>query len=588
MQRSASLFIARAACVGWATSVLFSGCVEPAEAVDDDEATGVGGTGDDDGLTSPGPDMSDVLFDPDRVLDVRIEMAEADWTLLRNQTRSIWDILGGDCLAEPFESPFTYMPADVWIDDELVEHVGVRKKGFLGSLSTVKPSLKVKFHEYEPGQQFLGVRRMTFNNAQQDPSYLNQCLGYALFDDAGIPAPRCNFAHLTVNDEELGLYVHVEAVKQDFLTRHFDDDTGPLYEGTLSDFRLGWTGTFDPKVNESLADHAIIDALTDALEQPDDELLDALSPVLDVDEFLTFWAMEVLVGHWDGYAGNTNNFYVYDDPGTGHARFMPWGIDALFRAQEEGELPESVYAAGRLTRRLYRLPQTRARYVARMHELLDGVWHEDALLAEIERMDAVIDPFAGDFLQDLAVAEIEAFVQARRSVLVDELGDQGPSWNEPEREPMCFGTIGSLDVAFATTFGTLADENWFETGTAEVSVQMASELFEPDLSGAAAGWNPEAVEDGPRVQVVTVSLLDDGDVLVVVVELDPNLVAPGMSIVNDWVHSFALVVRIDSETEAQELLGYLGEGTIELDDAGTDDGDVVVGRIEGELIDVPW
>ena len=52
-----------------------------------------------------GPDLTDELFDPERLLEVEIELAEADWAELRGQTRSILDVLGGgDCLAQPFES----------------------------------------------------------------------------------------------------------------------------------------------------------------------------------------------------------------------------------------------------------------------------------------------------------------------------------------------------------------------------------------------------------------------------------------------------------------------------------------------------
>lgn len=37
-------------------------------------------------------------------------------------------------------------------------------------------------------------------------------------------------------------------------------------------------------------------------------------------------AAEVLVAHWDGYAGNLNNTYLYADPSDGRFRFVPWGV----------------------------------------------------------------------------------------------------------------------------------------------------------------------------------------------------------------------------------------------------------------------
>src|SRR5688572_23132180 len=81
----------------------------------------------------PGPPPTDLeqsaaLFAPDRVLDIDIELAPADWDALRTQTRSILDILGSSCLSPP-ESPFTYFNGTVTIDGERFDHVGVRKKG---------------------------------------------------------------------------------------------------------------------------------------------------------------------------------------------------------------------------------------------------------------------------------------------------------------------------------------------------------------------------------------------------------------------------------------------------------------------------
>ena len=194
---------------------------------------------------------ADWLFEPDRLLAVEIEITESNWDQLRLQTRNILEILGPECGTAPSSSPFTYVEATVTIDGQTTAQVGVRKKGFLGSLDTEKPSLKIKFNEFVEGQLFSGTKRLTLNNGKQDPSLLNQCLGYKIFNDAGIGAPRCNFATVSVNGRDLGVYVNVESVKKPFLARHFDDNDGNLYEGTLSDFRTGWTSTFERKTNKS-------------------------------------------------------------------------------------------------------------------------------------------------------------------------------------------------------------------------------------------------------------------------------------------------------------------------------------------------
>ena len=75
------------------------------------------------------------------------------------------------------------------VDGRLLPNVAVRKKGFFGSLSETRPSLKVKFDEYVGGQQLNSLDRLTLNNNLQDPSELKQCLTYFLMRKAGVPAP---------------------------------------------------------------------------------------------------------------------------------------------------------------------------------------------------------------------------------------------------------------------------------------------------------------------------------------------------------------------------------------------------------------
>src|SRR5687768_10913246 len=243
--------------MGWSRSLLGLWMVA-AVACGDDGAEGPDGGGPDAGV-----DLSEPLFDPDHVVEVEIEVAPADWDELRFQTRSVPEIFGS-CLAEPFRDPFTYFPATVTVDGETLDQVGVSKKGFLGSLSTEKPSLKLKLDEYVDDQALFGMKRLTLNNSQQDPAFVRQCLTYQTFTAAGIPAPRCNFARVRVNGDDLGLYVHVEAVNKPFLRRHFADDEGNLYEGTLSDFRQGWTATFELKTNESANDRSDLEAVVAA------------------------------------------------------------------------------------------------------------------------------------------------------------------------------------------------------------------------------------------------------------------------------------------------------------------------------------
>ena len=219
-------------------------------------------------------DPGDAYFALDRVLDISIEIAPEDWDTLRHQTRTFEDLMaeiGKYQLSQPFADIYTWFSGTVDIDGEAYSNVGVRKKGFLGSQSDTKPSLKLRFDKYVDNQALGGViERMTLNNSIQDASMINTCLTYQIFAAAGLPSPRCSFATVTVNGKELGLYVHVEEIKAPMLARHFDSAEGNLYEGTVSDFTPEYRGTFEKKTNEEADDWSDVDAVLAALQDPSD------------------------------------------------------------------------------------------------------------------------------------------------------------------------------------------------------------------------------------------------------------------------------------------------------------------------------
>ncbi|MCB9674755.1 MAG: CotH kinase family protein [Alphaproteobacteria bacterium] len=515
----------------------------------------------------------DVAFDIDRILPVSVTMDEGDFASLRVEARDALETLGGDCLAAPFESPFQWYGANADIDGQVVEDIGIRKKGFLGSLSEERPSLKLKLDKYVEGQRLGDTERVTLNNGHQDPSRIRSCLGYAYFEAAGVPAPRCNLAHVEVNGEDLGVYAHVEDVKTRFLERAFGDASGHLYEGTLSDLREGWTATFAPKTDTTDPTGAPLQPLVAALARPDDELLAALEPVLDIDAFLRFWAAEAVIAHWDGYAGNTNNFYVYVDPSDGRVRFVPWGADQVFY-DLDGEPAPAVAVRGELARRLYGIPETRTAYAAELERQLDEAWDADSMLERIDALESLVAPH---LLEPLEAAEdmdaLREFVETREGALRTALSDGLPDLDDGPSEPLCLVPVGTLVWAFDTEFSAALD------------VPTLGGTFTAILDGTSWSNPPDALsvsgygEDGEAV--VTTIGWADGLVLQVAAGVDPDEWGPG-TLPLDLVGGFAFFVIADEATEETLFQGFVG-GQLSLIEAGLGEGDAVRGSVSGEL-----
>lgn len=537
--------------------------------VDDDGGVDGGG-----GLDA-GVDPSEALFPRDRVIEVQINLAAADWETLRAQEPGPPE---ATCAGPPGVDAYTYFPATVTIDGTTIANVGVRKKGNLGSLSTTRPGLKVKANAYVSGQRIAGLKQLTLNNNKQDETLISQCLGYGLFVRAGLPAPRCAFAHVTVNGVDLGVYTHVESIRDQFLTRHFGDDGGNLFESG-GDFVPGGTGGFQPKQDETMPDCSALDAVASALQAPPAELEARVGAVLDLDAYLRFWAMEVVTGHWDGYANNRNNYFVYQSPVTNKLSFIPWGADALFEARVRSTRPQSVYACGALAWKLYDTPSTRARYLAALRDVLDTVWDGEAIVAEIDRMQALLRPLAdpastGDYAALLD--GVRQDVRAREAVLRAELDAGDPVWPYAASES-CLVSVGTINASFATTWGTL---DTFNTGSGSMSGVVGGVDTTTTTVLAGAGLDAEG-----QAALQVLGRLPDGRYAVLFLGVtDPASFRPGSYPV-DLRNVFAFMTFYDPATDTASGGGLVLPGTLTLNQAATTASAPVSGSFTGTVVE---
>ena len=138
----------------------------------------------------------DELFPADRMLDVQITVAEKDWNKIRHQSRNFVSALHESRKIKPIDGPYEYVNADMTINGVKFEKVGLRKKGFIDSQSTSRPSLKIKLNHIDKGQVIGGLTKLTMNNNKQDSSIVSQYMGYAVFAQTGSPAPRLSLIHI--------------------------------------------------------------------------------------------------------------------------------------------------------------------------------------------------------------------------------------------------------------------------------------------------------------------------------------------------------------------------------------------------------
>ncbi|MBL9087765.1 MAG: CotH kinase family protein [Planctomycetia bacterium] len=237
-------------------------------------------------------------------------------------------ISAADC-ATLDAAPKTWVRATLREGERVVyEDVGVHLKGSAGSFRPLsdKPGLTVRMDKFVKSQRFHGLAKFHLNNGVQDPTYLNEFVAAEVFQAAGIPAPRAMHARVHLNGRDLGAYVLKEGYDKRFLRDRFPSPDGNLYDGgfcTDIDTDLEKDEGKDPD------DRADLAALLAACQETDPVKARAgIAAHLDVDAFLRFMALERMLGHWDGYCMNRNNYRIFV-PASGRAVFLPHGADQL-------------------------------------------------------------------------------------------------------------------------------------------------------------------------------------------------------------------------------------------------------------------
>ena len=181
------------------------------------------------------PEYQSKLFDKNKVMTIDITVDEEEWNeMLENALQE------------------EYISCDLTIDGEVFRSVGIRPKGnsslsMVASSDSDRYSFKFEFDQYVKGQTCYGLDKFVVNNMQSDATYMKEYFSYELMEYMGVPTPLYAFANITVNGEDWGFYLAVEALEESFAQRQFGSDYGMLYKPDSMDMGGGGGRGFAPQ-----------------------------------------------------------------------------------------------------------------------------------------------------------------------------------------------------------------------------------------------------------------------------------------------------------------------------------------------------
>ena len=313
------------------------------------------------------------LFSSNKLYEIEIKISRSEWKGIRE------DMLKNIKTGNYRKADFIFKGENKEI---LLENVGFRVRGNTTRIipedtegNYHRAHFKVKFNktfdmiegtkeeEERSDRRFANLRALNFkwNMDNNDPSQIREIYQYNMLNKSGTNAPKTNSTKLTINiDGEknyFGLYSIIEPVDKSFFTNRYgsDKNDGNLFKclyqqydksgkwgpATLEkivtdsypdaigvkDRENGYYPSYDLKTNEDELDVAKIELkefIKNINEKSGVEFKSYMDANFEVDKFLRYQAMNMLLGMPDDYWSMGNNYYLYFGE---KIEFIPYDYD---------------------------------------------------------------------------------------------------------------------------------------------------------------------------------------------------------------------------------------------------------------------
>jgi len=267
------------------------------------------------------------LYDPQTLRTLFFEFENADWE------KELAD----------FHNTDVEVPAELRVDRKTYKDVGIHFRGMSSFMMVgegYKRSFAVSLDFTHEKHDLKGYKSLDLLNSHEDPSFMRAVLYYQIAREY-LPAPKANFVRVVINGESWGIYVNKESFNKDFVQEWYGTKKGvrwkvpgsPMGRGGLE--YLGedveaYKSRYELKSKDDAKAWRDLIKLSRVLnETPADQLVEKLSPILDIDGALRFLALDNALINNDGYWIRASDYSIYEDE-SGQFHIIPHDANETF------------------------------------------------------------------------------------------------------------------------------------------------------------------------------------------------------------------------------------------------------------------
>ncbi len=273
-------------------------------------------------------------------------------------------------------------------------------------------------------QKILNLTEFNLSNQVYDKTMMRTAIATKIYGDLGFKTFFSSHAFLRLNNTDRGLYALIEKVNEDYFARRNE----PAYELMKTSFDAKFTfteGKFQPDdhFEKKMPDDDNYTYLTEFIHTLDEcdsaNVIEKISPYLDIDKYLTYHAATYVMNNSDAFA---NNFYMFrETPGSPYV-IIPWDFDKAFYYGFDVPYP----GLNNIIFKLFENNELKERFDEKIRYIVTDVMTEENLFPIMDSIYTKIknsydlDPYLGEsgYSLENEVNTLKSFIINRRNKLL--------------------------------------------------------------------------------------------------------------------------------------------------------------------------